>query len=95
MPVFLPTTLQGAEEIIESINELKNNVTSDLQPVTEKLKEDQKEGRVLPLSFPLLLKGKMILVFFISETSECLFLPAQFSVRIYLVLCYRCEDNKG
>lgn len=41
MPVFLPTSLQGADEIIESINELKN---SDLQPVTEKLKEDQKEG---------------------------------------------------
>lgn len=55
MPVFLPTTLQGAEEIIESITELKN-VTSDLQPVTEKLKEDQKEGTIVPLRFPLLFK---------------------------------------
>lgn len=49
VPVFLPTTLQGAEEIIESINELKNNVTSDLQPMTENLKEDQKEGAIVLL----------------------------------------------
>lgn len=76
MPVFLPTTLQGAEEIIESINELKNNVTSDLQPVTENLEEDQKEGKIVLLSFPLSLKGNVILFFiFISEASECLFLP--------------------
>lgn len=54
VPVFLPTTLQGAEEIIESINELKNNVTSDLQPVTENLEEDQREGKIVLLSFPLL-----------------------------------------
>lgn len=47
MPVFLPTTLQGAEQIIESIKELKNNVTPDLQPMTETLKEDQKEGTIV------------------------------------------------
>lgn len=62
MPVFLPTSLQGAEKIIESINELKT-VTSDLQPGTEKLKEDQKEGTIAPLRFPLLLKREMIFVF--------------------------------
>uniref|UniRef100_A0A674NWL8 Zinc finger MYM-type containing 2 n=1 Tax=Takifugu rubripes TaxID=31033 RepID=A0A674NWL8_TAKRU len=33
VPVFLPTTLQGAEQIIESINELKNNVTPELQRI--------------------------------------------------------------
>lgn len=55
VPVFLPTTLQGAEEIIESIKELKH-VTSDLQPVTDKLKEDQKEGTVVPRRSPLLLR---------------------------------------
>lgn len=46
VPVFLPTTLQGAEQIIESINELKNNVTPEPQPVTQTLKEDQTEGSV-------------------------------------------------
>lgn len=67
MPVFLPTTLQGAEEIIESINELKNNVTSDLQPVTENLEEDQKEGKTVLLSFSSVVKRKrdFILYFYI------------------------------
>lgn len=47
VPVFLPTTLQGAEQIIESINELKNNVTPELQRVPQTLKEEQKEGTIV------------------------------------------------
>lgn len=83
MPVFLPTTLQGAEEIIESINELKNNVTSDLQPVTEKLNEDQKEGTVVQLRFPSVVEKTNDFSFSardvinLTETSECLFFPTQ------------------
>lgn len=81
MPVFLPTTLQGAEEIIESIKELKN-VTSDLQPVTDQLKEEQKEGTMVPLGFPLLVKRILILGFLhvvihLPKTSEFLSLPTR------------------
>nr|XP_043870739.1 zinc finger MYM-type protein 2 [Solea senegalensis] len=49
VPVFLPTTLQGAEQIIQTINELKNKaatsepVEADVTPVAEeKVTEDQK-----------------------------------------------------
>lgn len=75
MPVFLPTTLQGAEEIIESIKELKNSVTSDLQPVTEKLHEDQKEGTFVPLTFSLF--DFSFTMFFTVNFIKCLFLPTQ------------------
>ena len=51
MPVFLPTTLQGAEQIVQTINELKNNVPSDpleadLISMAEMIAEDQKPGRL-------------------------------------------------
>lgn len=42
VPVFLPTTLQGAEQIIETINELKNKVPSDLLSMAEMITGDQK-----------------------------------------------------
>ncbi|CAJ1079078.1 zinc finger MYM-type protein 2 isoform X2 [Xyrichtys novacula] len=47
VPVFLPTTLQGAEQIVEAINDLKNKVSSnpaesDLISKTEVTTEDQK-----------------------------------------------------
>ncbi|XP_070831912.1 zinc finger MYM-type protein 2 [Chaetodon trifascialis] len=46
VPVFLPTTLQGAEEIIQTINELKNKVPSDpleadLLSMADMITEDQ------------------------------------------------------
>lgn len=49
MPVFLPTTLQGAEQIIQTINELKNKVPSDpleagLLAMADMIKEDQTPG---------------------------------------------------
>lgn len=93
VPVFLPTTLQGAEEIIESINELKNNVTSDLQPVTENLEEDRKEGKIVLLSFPLSFKGNVILFLYLKHLN--VYFHLSFSVGIYLALRYRCEDDKG
>ncbi|XP_062287659.1 zinc finger MYM-type protein 2 [Scomber scombrus] len=47
VPVFLPTTLQGAEQIIQTINELKTKVPSDpleadLLSMAEMIAEDQK-----------------------------------------------------
>ncbi|KAM9851019.1 zinc finger MYM-type protein 2 [Aulostomus maculatus] len=47
VPVFLPTTLQGAEQIVQSINELKTKVPSDpreadLLSMAEVIAEDQK-----------------------------------------------------
>ncbi|XP_049905131.1 zinc finger MYM-type protein 2 isoform X1 [Epinephelus moara] len=47
VPVFLPTTLQGAEQIVQTINELKNKVPSDpleadLISMAEMIAEDQK-----------------------------------------------------
>uniref|UniRef100_UPI0037E7DC43 zinc finger MYM-type protein 2 n=1 Tax=Semicossyphus pulcher TaxID=241346 RepID=UPI0037E7DC43 len=47
VPVFLPTTLQGAEQIVQAINELKNKVPSDpleadLISMAEVIAEDQK-----------------------------------------------------
>lgn len=49
MPVFLPTTLQGAEQIVQTISELKNKVPSDpleadLITMAEVIAEDQKPG---------------------------------------------------
>lgn len=44
VPVFLPTTLQGAEQIVQAIKELKNEVSSDLLPTAEATAEDQKPG---------------------------------------------------
>uniref|UniRef100_A0A8C9Y5E2 Zinc finger MYM-type containing 2 n=1 Tax=Sander lucioperca TaxID=283035 RepID=A0A8C9Y5E2_SANLU len=49
VPVFLPTTLQGAEQIVQTINELKNKVPSDhleahLLSMAEMITEDQKPG---------------------------------------------------
>ncbi|XP_034550661.1 zinc finger MYM-type protein 2 isoform X2 [Notolabrus celidotus] len=47
VPVFLPTTLQGAEEIVQAINDLKNKEPSeseeaDLISTAEVISEDQK-----------------------------------------------------
>ncbi|XP_045910813.1 zinc finger MYM-type protein 2 isoform X2 [Micropterus dolomieu] len=47
VPVFLPTTLQGAEQIIQTINELKNKLPSDpleadLLSMADMIAEDQK-----------------------------------------------------
>lgn len=47
MPVILPTTLQGAEQIIETMNELKNKVPSDLQSTAPTIPEDQKPGTLM------------------------------------------------
>lgn len=52
VPVFLPTTLQGAEQIVQTINELKNKVPSDpleadLISMAEVIAEDQKLGMQL------------------------------------------------
>ena len=52
MPVFLPTTLQGAEQIIQSISELKNKVPSDpleadLLSMAEMIAEEQKPGTLM------------------------------------------------
>lgn len=47
VPVFLPTTLQGAEQIIEAINELKNKVPSELLSMAETITEDQKPGTLV------------------------------------------------
>lgn len=47
VPVFVPTTLQGAEQIIESINELKSKVSSDLLSVAKTATEDQKPGTLM------------------------------------------------
>lgn len=49
VPVFLPTTLQGAELIVQTINELKTKVPSDpleadLLSMAEMIAEDQKPG---------------------------------------------------
>lgn len=53
MPVFLPTTLQGAEEIVQTINELKTKVPSDpleddLITMAEVITEDRKPGEPTP-----------------------------------------------
>uniref|UniRef100_A0A669DIK4 Zinc finger MYM-type containing 2 n=1 Tax=Oreochromis niloticus TaxID=8128 RepID=A0A669DIK4_ORENI len=53
VPVFLPTTLQGAEEIVQTINELKNKVPSDpleadLITMAEVITEDRKPGEPTP-----------------------------------------------
>ncbi|XP_041662656.1 zinc finger MYM-type protein 2 isoform X2 [Cheilinus undulatus] len=44
VPVFLPTTLQGAEQIIQTINDLKNKVSADTEDPSEAdmIIEDQK-----------------------------------------------------
>ncbi|KAF7658004.1 hypothetical protein LDENG_00019290, partial [Lucifuga dentata] len=47
VPVFLPTTLQGAEQILQAVNELKSKVPpepaeADLLSVAEVITEDQK-----------------------------------------------------
>lgn len=52
VPVFLPTTLQGAEQIIQTINELKNKVPSDpleadMLSMAEVIAEDQKPGTLV------------------------------------------------
>lgn len=47
MPVFVPTTLQGAEQIIESINELKSKAPSDLRSVAKAATEDQQTGTLM------------------------------------------------
>ncbi len=52
MPVFLPTTLQGAEQIIQTINELKNKVPSDpleadLLSMADMIAQDQKPGTLM------------------------------------------------
>lgn len=47
VPVFLPTTLQGAEQIIEAINKLKNKVPSELLSMAETITEDQKPGTLV------------------------------------------------
>lgn len=44
MPVFVPTTLQGAEQIVQSINELKSKVPADLLSVAKTATEDQQTG---------------------------------------------------
>uniref|UniRef100_A0A3P8ZMU0 TRASH domain-containing protein n=1 Tax=Esox lucius TaxID=8010 RepID=A0A3P8ZMU0_ESOLU len=49
VPVFLPTTLQGAEQIVQTINELKAKVPSDpheadLISMAEMIAEDRKPG---------------------------------------------------
>uniref|UniRef100_A0A3Q4H114 Zinc finger, MYM-type 2 n=1 Tax=Neolamprologus brichardi TaxID=32507 RepID=A0A3Q4H114_NEOBR len=53
VPVFLPTTLQGAEEIVQTINELKTKVPSDpleddLITMAEVITEDRKPGEPTP-----------------------------------------------
>lgn len=52
MPVFLPTTLQGAEQIVQTISELKHKVSTDtlkadLISVEEMIAEDQKPGMLM------------------------------------------------
>lgn len=49
VPVFLPTTLQGSEQIIQTINELKHKVPSDpleadLISMADMIAEEQKPG---------------------------------------------------
>uniref|UniRef100_A0A3Q0R6F4 Zinc finger MYM-type containing 2 n=1 Tax=Amphilophus citrinellus TaxID=61819 RepID=A0A3Q0R6F4_AMPCI len=49
VPVFLPTTLQGAEQIVQTINDLKNKLPpdpleADLISMAEVIAEDQKPG---------------------------------------------------
>lgn len=49
VPVFLPTTLQGAEQIVQTIRELKNKVPSDpleadMISMADVIAEDQKPG---------------------------------------------------
>lgn len=48
MPVFLPTTLQGTEQIVQTINKLKAKVPTDPHEadlsMAEMIAEDQKPG---------------------------------------------------
>lgn len=47
MPVFLPTTLSGAEQIVETISQLKKKESSEQLPPTETNTEDKKPGTLV------------------------------------------------
>lgn len=52
VPIFVPTTLQGSDQIVQTIKELQNKVPSEglasnPLPTAEGLTEDQKPGLTL------------------------------------------------
>lgn len=44
MPVFLPTTLQGADQIIQTMKDLKKEAPSNTMEVVVIVKDDEKPG---------------------------------------------------
>lgn len=69
VPVFLPTTLHGAEQIVETISQLTRKESPEQPPPTETVTEDKKPG-MLTGGFSRCSSYHFIYIFFSSQIAK-------------------------